>query len=191
MMRYLEVRRHSKRIRPGHHLSPWGIALARRVGATLGPFDRVVTSPLPRCVETAVAMGFAVQDTPDALAGPDSLGEIFPQFEQVDWAAGAAGLAVLIRADGPLTVFVAAQAALWQEIALGVPDGGATLLIAHGGAFLSGAAIALVPDAIDVVGAGSGYCEGVRVAFDGETVAGIERLRVALAQFGLPDPDAS
>ena len=190
-MRYLEVRRHSKRVRPGHHLSPWGIALARRLGSSLGPFDQVVTSPLPRCIETAVAMGFAVQSTPDTLAGPDGLGETFPQFEQVDWAAGAAGLAALIQAGGPLTVFVTAQAALWREIALRVPDGGATLLIGHGGAFLCGAAIALVPDAVDIVGMGSGYCEGVRVAFDGEAVAGLERLRVEPAQFGLPDPDAS
>jgi broad specificity phosphatase PhoE len=190
-MRYLEVRRHSKRVRPGHHLSPWGIALARRLGAALGPFDQVVTSPLPRCVETAVAMGFAVQATPDALAGSDGLGETFPQFEQVDWAAGAAGLAALIQAGGPLAVFVAAQAALWREIALGVPDGGATLLIGHGGAFLSGAAIALVPDAVNIVGMGSSYCEGVRVAFDGEAVTQIERLRVEPAQFGLPGPDAS
>ena len=55
-MSYLEVRRHSKRSRPEQHLNQWGVALARRVGGQIGPFDRVVTSPLPRCVETAVAI---------------------------------------------------------------------------------------------------------------------------------------
>ena len=83
-MRYLEVRRHSKRVRPGQHLSQWGVLLARRVGDELGPFDRVVTSPLPRCIETAVAMGFAVDETIEALAGPGGLGEGHPQAEEVD-----------------------------------------------------------------------------------------------------------
>ena len=72
-MRYLEVRRHSKRSRPNQHLTQWGVALARGLGSQIGPFDRVVTSPLPRCVETAVAMGFAVDETIGQLAGDDRL----------------------------------------------------------------------------------------------------------------------
>ena len=56
-MRYLDVRRHSKRERPNQHLSQWGVDFARRLGEGLGPFNKVVTSPLPRCTETAVAMG--------------------------------------------------------------------------------------------------------------------------------------
>ena len=82
-MRYLEVRRHSKRSRPNQHLTQWGVALARGLGSQIGPFDRVVTSPLPRCVETAVAMGFAVDETIGQLAGDDRLGESFPAMDKV------------------------------------------------------------------------------------------------------------
>src|SRR3979409_941396 len=92
-MRELEVRRHSKRERPRQHLTRWGVALARRVGAGIEPFDLVVTSPLARCIETAFAMGFAVADVALPLAGPDGTGETFPQFDAFDGAAGRAGLA--------------------------------------------------------------------------------------------------
>jgi broad specificity phosphatase PhoE len=73
-MRWLEVRRHSltkadsARGR-GSHLSAEGIARARLVGASLGPFATVVTSASPRGIETAVAMGFAVDDTVELPSG--------------------------------------------------------------------------------------------------------------------------
>jgi broad specificity phosphatase PhoE len=189
-VRYLEVRRHSKRVRPGQHLSRWGVTLARRVGEGLGPFDRVVTSPLPRCVETAVAMGFAVEGTVAALAGPDGRGETFPQAGEVDWAAGWAGMAEMVRGGGPLATFAAGQAAIWCEIVRALPEGGRALLIGHGGAFLGGAAITLRPgDDYVGWGAGSRYCEGVLVAFDGERVVRMEPLRVDPARFGLPAAD--
>jgi hypothetical protein len=71
-MRWLEVRRHSatKRSRePGSHLSPEGVDLARRVGRSLGSFASVVTSASPRAIETALAMGYAVDDTADLPSG--------------------------------------------------------------------------------------------------------------------------
>ncbi len=186
-MRYLEVRRHSKRVRSGQHLSRWGVLLARRVGDELGPFDRVVTSPLPRCLETAVAMGFAVDETIEALAGADGRGEGFPQAEEVDWSAGWAGMAAQVHRGGPLASFAAGQAARWREVVRALPEGGRALLIGHGGAFLSGAAICFRPEAdYGAWGAGSSYCEGVLIEFDGESVAGMEPLRVDPARFGLP-----
>lgn len=45
------------RRKPGPHLTTQGIALANRVGAEMGKFDRVFTSDLPRAFETAVAFG--------------------------------------------------------------------------------------------------------------------------------------
>ena len=60
-MKYLELRRHSKRVIPGDHLSQAGVNLARRVGEAMGPFGLVITSTLPRAFQTAIAMGFAVQ----------------------------------------------------------------------------------------------------------------------------------
>jgi broad specificity phosphatase PhoE len=73
-MRWLEVRRHSLTKKDagrgrGSHLSAEGVALARLVGGSLGPFARVVASASPRAVETAVAMGFAVDDTVELPSG--------------------------------------------------------------------------------------------------------------------------
>src|SRR5438045_232557 len=95
-MRLLEVRRHARRERPAQHLSQRGVTMARRLGETLGPFDRVVSSPLARCVETAVAMGFAVDEDCPQLAGEGGRGETFPEIQDVDWDAGYAGFARLL-----------------------------------------------------------------------------------------------
>ncbi|HEV2011967.1 MAG TPA: phosphoglycerate mutase family protein [Candidatus Limnocylindria bacterium] len=165
-MRELEVRRHSKRQRPGQHLTQWGVARARRVGAGIGPFDLVVTSPLARCVETAIAMGFAVSDVDARLAGPDGAGETFPEMDAFDGGAGRAGLARLIARGGPVASFALEQAALWREIALRLPEGGRGLIVAHGAAFLDGVALTLRPDDPALAtGALASYCEGVRVRY--------------------------
>ncbi len=60
-MRWLEVRRHAHRSMPQPHLSPQGVDLARRAGEGPGHFDRVMTSTVPRALETAIAMGCAVE----------------------------------------------------------------------------------------------------------------------------------
>ena len=47
------------RTKPGQHLSQDGVSLARHVGQDLASFDLVVSSELPRAIETAIAIGFA------------------------------------------------------------------------------------------------------------------------------------
>ena len=73
-LRWLEVRRHSLTNKGaargrGSHLSAEGVMLARLVGASLGPFASVVTSASPRAIETALAMGLAVDDTVELPSG--------------------------------------------------------------------------------------------------------------------------
>ncbi len=48
------------RTQPGQHLSQAGVGLARRVGKTMGRFDRVAASTLPRAYETARGSGWPV-----------------------------------------------------------------------------------------------------------------------------------
>ena len=67
-MKTIEIRRHSIRTIPGDHLNQQGVTLARLVGQNLGPFDRVVTSTLPRAFETAIAMGFAVDEQNELMS---------------------------------------------------------------------------------------------------------------------------
>lgn len=173
-MRYLEVRRHSIRIKPSEHLSQEGVRLARSVGETLVPFDRVLTSTLPRAYETAIAMGFAVDEYLEDL-GTDHLEKVGPE---IDWNAGFAGWAQAARRGGATTEFVRAQAKLWHSIVETLPDGGQALIIGHEG-IMEGGAVGCLPNANHAAwGPMCGYCEGVRLAFDGERFTNAEILRV-------------
>lgn len=179
-MRCLEIRRHSKREPSQLHLSQWGVDLARRTGEALGPFDKVVTSPLPRCVETAVAMGCAVNATYEELAGDDGLGETFPDMIKINWAEGYQGFARMIATSSALAEFAEKQAKLWRVIVQTVPEGGRVLLIVHGGGYLEGAAAVCLPHADHKDwGPTSSYCEGLRLFFKGNRWDGAEILRAS------------
>ncbi len=67
-MKTIEIRRHTYRTKPGQHLSQQGVTLARKVGEGVGPFERVITSTVPRAFETAIAMGFAVDEQVELMS---------------------------------------------------------------------------------------------------------------------------
>jgi broad specificity phosphatase PhoE len=163
------------RTKPGQHLSQAGVTLARRVGEGIGPFSRVVTSAIPRAFETAIAMGFAVDEQIEGLGlmGKDV-------DAGVGWPATFAQIAAAVREDEAVTRFAAAQAQLLRGIAASLSDGGAALIISHGGVLEVGA-VACAPDADHPAwGPHLDYCEGVRMAFDGERCVSAEVLRVNL-----------
>lgn len=58
-------RRHSITNEPYKHLSKEGITLAKNVGRFMGKFDYVLTSTATRAVETAVTMGYAIDEDID------------------------------------------------------------------------------------------------------------------------------
>ncbi|MFN8636772.1 MAG: phosphoglycerate mutase family protein [Chloroflexota bacterium] len=177
----LEVRRHARRERPGQHLIQRGVEMARTLGSELGPFDLVVSSPLARCVETAVAMGFAVDDECPALTGADGRGESVPGIADDDWDAGYAGFARRLAQSAELAAFAAEQLSAWRAIARRLPDGGRALIVGHGGA-IEAAAVAAFPDADHVTwGRTVRHCEGVLVGLDGDRFVSIEILRVPKA----------
>ena len=63
----LEHRRHSVRSFTGHLTQP-GVDLAKDVSKTMPQhFDHVVTSPLPRALQTAVAFGFGINEAREEL----------------------------------------------------------------------------------------------------------------------------
>jgi len=172
-MRYVEVRRHSIRAKPGQHLSQAGINLARRVGSSIGPFHRVVTSPLPRAFETAIAMGFAVNEQFDQLS--EMGGDVSAELH---WAAGLAEFARVVTQGTATGRFARAQAELWRSIARSLPDGGRALVITHGGIIEAGA-VACLPEADHSAwGPACDYCEGVRLGFSGDAFTEAEILRV-------------
>lgn len=171
-MRILEVRRHTIRNKPGHNLSQPGVDLARRVGAGMGRFDVVVTSPLPRAFQTAIAMGYAVDDEIEELATLGDLGDAYDEWRTF------ADIERRVGHDKDARKLADRQAKTWKRLARLADDGGRVLAVSHGGVIELGA-IACFPDADHAAwGALLGYCEGVRASFDGDAWSSVEVLRV-------------
>ena len=160
-MRSLEIRRHAMRSKPGKFLSQAGIDLARRVGNSIGPFDYVATSTLARGYETAIAMGFAVDRQIEELG-------VLPVgiFKEAGWPKPFAEHGRTLARDDACAAFAKAQAKIWREIIMQVPDGGSALIISHG-LIIEFGAMGCLPNA-DYVSWGEaiGYCEGMQLTYD-------------------------
>ena len=161
------------RAKPGQHLTQAGVDLARRVGVGMGRFGRVLTSRVPRAYETAIAMGYAVDEQLEALsATPDGLGA------EVDWRAGCAVFARAARADGVTARYARQLGDVMRSIAAALPEGGRALVVSHGG-IVEASAVGCRPDD-DFAGWGPscGYCEGIRLSFEGDRCVAVELMRV-------------
>jgi broad specificity phosphatase PhoE len=168
-MRRLEIRRHSLTKNDeargrGSHLSAEGVALARLVGESLGPFASVVTSASQRAIETAVAIGFAVDDT---VAMPSGYvqGEV-EHHDQWRWARPYRRYAELIARPSGLAIVAEAHRRIWTSVVEAVPDGDTALVVGHGGGIEPGL-VACLPDADhESWGAPFGHCDGACLGFD-------------------------
>ena len=173
-MKIIEIRRHSIRSKPGDHLSQQGVTLARLVGENLGPFDKVITSTLPRAFETAIAMGFAVDEQLELLnsTGDDVQEEIpWPQTFEVYGKAFGRG--------GAVTKYGRKLARLYGELVDFLADGRSALIINHGGVAEIGALACLAGTGVEVQGEALEPCEGIRLYYDDEKVVRAEILRIS------------
>jgi broad specificity phosphatase PhoE len=173
-MKTIEIRRHSIRSKPGDHLNQQGVTLARLVGENLGPFDRVITSTSPRAFETAIAMGFAVDEQNELMS---AYGDEIER--EAPWPLSCAGYAEVVRKGGAATRYANQLATIYTKLANYLADGRAALVINHGGVAEMGA-VACLPSA-DHFAWGSHFecCEGIRLFWeDGMFVDG-EVLRVS------------
>ena len=179
-MRWLEIRRHALTKKGeargrGSHLSAEGVALARAVGACLGPFAKVVASPVPRTAETALAMGFAVDDIVDLPSG--YVPGLLDHHAQWSWPHPYARYAELIAQGGAVAHIAATIRTALIRIVAAVPDGSAALLISHGGT-IEPALVACLPDADHTSwGAALSHLDGARLTFDNGTFVDIQLRR--------------
>lgn len=171
-MRRLDVLRHAMRRKPGAHLSREGIELARWVSERCGPYRLVVTSTIPRAVETAIAMGFEVDRTVEGIGNaPDEV------LAETGWPSSFARIAEAVSSGGAAARFAEEQAGLWRQIVEQAPDGTHVLIVTHG-LLIELGAVGSVPDADHGAWGGPiGYCEGIRLTYDGNSRHG-ELLRV-------------
>jgi broad specificity phosphatase PhoE len=168
-MRWLEVRRHSLTKKDaargrGSALSAAGVALARRVGEGLGPFAYVVTTTSPRAVETAVAMGFAVDDTV-ALPSGYGVAEV-EHHDQWRWPRPYRTYAELIARPSGITAVAEAHRRLWRRVVEALPEGAAALVVGHGGGIEPGLVACLPHADHESWGAPFGHCDAARLGFD-------------------------
>jgi broad specificity phosphatase PhoE len=184
-MRTIEIRRHAYTKKgegrgKGSHLSTEGVALARRVGGETGPFDLVLTSPVPRTLETAVAMGFAVHGQVEALGelSPAVWEEIGHQ-ERWAWEEPFVNFARFVRQGGATTRMGERQREAWVRAVESVGSGGRVLIISHGRILESGL-VTCIPDGdFAAWGASFQHCEGVRMTFEEGRFQGVQLLRVS------------
>ena len=168
-MKTLELRRHSFRKQGGgSQLSQQGVTYARCLGSTMGPFAYVVTSVVPRARETAIAMGFAVDQEIVTAAADEG---VYAEMEDSQWWAAAqpfVALAAVVASQGATWRYGHALLALWRDILQPLPEGAAVLLIAHSGE-LESALVAAFPTADHATWGGLfAPCEGVRLGFAGD-----------------------
>jgi broad specificity phosphatase PhoE len=183
-VRWLEVRRHSLTKKGpgrgrGSHLSAEGVGLARRIGGQTGPFDVVVTSTVARTIETALAMGFAVDDTLDMGGGVwESAQAQVGDHQHWEWANPFVDYAELIASGGPVAALADRQRVLWSSVVDRTDSGERALVISHGGLIEPGLVASVAGADYAEWGRPFGHCEGVRLAYDGGAFDLMELLRL-------------
>jgi broad specificity phosphatase PhoE len=186
-MRWLEVRRHAptkkgRQRSRGSHLSADGVALARAVGDEIGPFALVVTSASPRAIETAIAMGWAVDYTVEMPSGYVEV----EHHEQWGWAQPYVRYAELVAGDGKLAAVAEVHRGIWREAVSAVEEGKGALVVSHGGA-IEPALVSCLPDARHASwGAPFSHLDGVRLEFEGGRFTRARFLRCVRRGGGFP-----
>jgi broad specificity phosphatase PhoE len=170
-MRTIEIRRHAytkkgEQRGKGSHLSAEGVALARRIGARIGPFDWVLTSQVPRTLETALAMGFAVDEQLETLGDlPLEVWEEIGHHERWTWTDAFVHFARFVAQGGPAARMGQRQQQTWVQALAAVPEGGSVLIISHGRIIETGL-VTCVPDGdFAAWGAPFQHGEGVQMTY--------------------------
>ena len=150
-MKTIEIRRHCYTKKgeargKGSHLSAEGVIQARYIGEVIGPFDMVLTSHIPRTLETALAMGFAVDEQLEVLGDiPAEVWEEIGHQERWTWNEPFVLFAEFIARDGPTSQMGKRQQATWIQVLESMPEDGSVLVISHGRVIESGL-VSSVPD---------------------------------------------
>ena len=88
-----------------------------------------------------------------------------------DWPLPFASVSKLVGAGGAAAELANQTAGVWRGVIEAVPDGGRALIVTHGGIIELGAVAAVPAGEHRSWGGPIGYCEGVRLTFDGDFLA--------------------
>jgi hypothetical protein len=170
--RWVELRRHSFTKKDdgrgrGSHLSQAGVDAARVEGQPLAEMRYVAVSESPRALETAIAMGFAVDEVV-GIAGANVTGEV-GFHEWWEWSNPWVAFAERIAARPKLASYAEAQVAILRRATDVLGDGDVALLIGHGGWIEPTVVSAVGADRIENWGPSFQHLEGVRLSEDAGT----------------------
>jgi broad specificity phosphatase PhoE len=167
----IEIRRHAERHKPGDNLNARGVARARNASARDREFALVVTSPITRAVQTAVAMGHSVDEEDWTMATMGGSMNDFP------WDGSFAAMQEAIRTDPVAAAYATHQTAQLRYWLSRIAPGEALLVVNHGGIAEVGI-IGLLGDG-DAAPLGQGFdtCEGARLELEGDEVVSVRLLR--------------
>ena len=175
-MRILELRRHSFTKKGeargrGSHLSREGVAAARRLGAELGAFDQVIASTSPRTLETAIAMGLAVDELVE-MPSPAETGVVeFHAWRE--WTDPFATLRQRSDESATFAAYLKAQSERVRAVVDRAGDGSSTLIVGHGGwmeSVVAGLVVEPTSSAHDL-GGSFWHLDGIRFAITGTEVS--------------------
>jgi broad specificity phosphatase PhoE len=191
----LEIRRHSHRkAGGGSQLSQHGVDVARRLGERLGRFDYVATSVVPRARETAIAMGYAVDQEVVTLCVDE---EVHAEMQDSLWwtkSSPMSELAELARTRGAVWRYGSSLVAIWRDLLTPLRPEQSVLLISHSGELELGLACCFPAADHSAWNPVFGPLEGARLTFDGDPAAftGLTLIREAQLQSSTQDrePDA-
>lgn len=170
-LRTIEIRRHAERHKPGDNLNARGVARARKASARDRTFALVVTSPVARAVQTAVAMGHSVDEVDWTMATMGVAMDVFP------WNADFGDMQRALRDDPVAAAWATHQTAELRAWLSRIDPGQALLVINHGGIAEIGV-IGLLGDAdASPLGRSFDTCEGARLELDGDEVVSVRLLR--------------
>ena len=180
-MRTLVVLRHglTKKDRgptaTGSHLSAAGVRQARALGEALPAFGHVAVGDQPRHLETALALGYAVDEQVSWPSGYVD-GEV-EHHDQWAWAEPFVTYAGLLTAGTGLDRVVRDHLAHWRRVLELVGDGGSALLVSSGGS-IEPVLVAAVPGADHPRWGGPlHHLEGAALTWDGGAFTRLDLVR--------------
>jgi broad specificity phosphatase PhoE len=183
-MRTIEIRRHcytkkgEVRVK-GSRLSAEGVMQARRIGEQIGPYNLVLSSDIPRTLETALAMGFAVDEQWTVLGDiPADVWEELGHQERWTWDAPFVQFARFVSHNGPTARLGKHQQTAWTQALESVPPNGRVLIVSHGRIIETGL-VTYIPDGdFSSWGRPFGHGEGVCLQYENAAFINVQIRRI-------------
>ncbi len=185
-MKVVEVRRHSLRDKEGN-LSEEGRKLAQKAALTLeGNYNKIISSPSARAIQTAEAFGFKNIEKDDRFGGLPSE-KITPHEGKVEETRTAKNLTLLqAYYEVPETRMILEE---WGKnflqsiisVSKELPDGGRALIVSHSGSIEPATLAALNKSSLNEIGGQFSECEGAKFFVHGDEIIRVDIIRLSMS----------